>query len=142
MEWYMRHQLLRDSDWAGMGHSVEIRVPFVDVDLLRQLAPVFAQQPSLTKRDVARSALSKFRAPSSELLASVLGRPKTGFQVPVRDWLMSDRTDAAKLAARTWSDRGLRGWAHYVYQRFPNGQLRTARSTRGKELRAKSKALT
>ena len=24
---YMRNQLLRDSDWAGMAHSIEIRVP-------------------------------------------------------------------------------------------------------------------
>src|SRR5262249_10756931 len=30
---YMRHQLLRDADWAGMAHGVEIRVPFVDVTL-------------------------------------------------------------------------------------------------------------
>lgn len=25
--WYMRNMLLRDSDWAGMAHSLEIRVP-------------------------------------------------------------------------------------------------------------------
>ncbi|HKO10374.1 MAG TPA: asparagine synthase (glutamine-hydrolyzing), partial [Acidobacteriaceae bacterium] len=30
MTYYMRTQLLRDADWAGMAHSVEIRVPFVD----------------------------------------------------------------------------------------------------------------
>jgi asparagine synthase (glutamine-hydrolysing) len=28
---YMCHQLLRDADWAGMAHGVEIRVPLVDV---------------------------------------------------------------------------------------------------------------
>ena len=28
--WYMRNQLLRDADWAGMAHSLEIRVPLVD----------------------------------------------------------------------------------------------------------------
>src|SRR5262249_3771932 len=27
---YMRNQLLRDADWAGMAHGVEIRVPLVD----------------------------------------------------------------------------------------------------------------
>ena len=27
---YMRNQLLRDADWAGMAHSLEIRVPLVD----------------------------------------------------------------------------------------------------------------
>jgi asparagine synthase (glutamine-hydrolysing) len=35
LEWYMRCQLLRDADWAGMAHSLEVRVPFVDVELLR-----------------------------------------------------------------------------------------------------------
>ena len=33
MTWYMRNQLLRDSDWAGMAHSLEIRVPLVDLTL-------------------------------------------------------------------------------------------------------------
>ena len=27
MSCYMRNQLLRDADWAGMAHSLEIRVP-------------------------------------------------------------------------------------------------------------------
>ena len=39
MSRYMRNQLLRDADWAGMAHSVEIRVPLVDVQLLRDIAP-------------------------------------------------------------------------------------------------------
>jgi asparagine synthase (glutamine-hydrolysing) len=30
---YMRNQLLRDTDWAGMAHGVEIRVPLVDITL-------------------------------------------------------------------------------------------------------------
>ena len=41
MTWYMRRRLLRDSDWASMAHSLEIRVPLVDVQLLRSLAPLF-----------------------------------------------------------------------------------------------------
>ncbi len=35
LSWYMRHQLLRDSDWASMAHSLELRVPLVDTELLR-----------------------------------------------------------------------------------------------------------
>src|SRR5262249_13353190 len=35
---YMRDQLLRDTDWASMAHSLEVRVPLVDVDLLRHVA--------------------------------------------------------------------------------------------------------
>ncbi len=35
---YLRNQLLRDADWAGMAHSVEIRTPLVDSELLRAFA--------------------------------------------------------------------------------------------------------
>src|SRR5690606_18812397 len=37
---YMRNQLLRDADWAGMSHSLEIRVPLVDAVLLGRVAPL------------------------------------------------------------------------------------------------------
>ena len=36
---YMRNQLLRDADWAGMAHSIEIRVPYVDPFFLAALPP-------------------------------------------------------------------------------------------------------
>src|ERR1044071_8347615 len=34
---YMRNQLLRDTDWASMKHSVEVRVPSVDIEVFRTL---------------------------------------------------------------------------------------------------------
>ena len=73
MNWYMRNQLLRDSDWAGMGHSVEIRVPFVDVDLLRAIAPLLASKHPPTKRDMAATAIPL-------ITSEMLDRRKTGFQ--------------------------------------------------------------
>jgi len=99
--WYMRHQLLVDADWAGMAHSVEIRVPFVDVQLLTQAAPWFAAHPELSKRDVVRAAASK-------LPASLFERPKTGFNIPVRQW----------LGAGSTSTRGLRGWSRQVHSSY------------------------
>ena len=99
MEWYMRHQLLRDADWAGMAHSLEIRVPFVDVALLERVAPCFARYPDISKAEVAQAA-----APL--LPAALLRRPKTGFIVPVREWMMAG-------AATLPSARGLRGWAEF-----------------------------
>ncbi len=83
LQWYMRHQLLRDADWAGMAHSVEIRVPFVDVAFLKQLAPALARADAPAKRDMARAA-------SSLMTPEILDRRKTGFQVPVRDWLLAE----------------------------------------------------
>src|SRR5206468_10040839 len=112
MCWYMRNQLLRDSDWAGMAHSLEIRVPLVDVALLRAVAPLLASPTPPTKLDMAR-------APSSSLPAAVLTRPKTGFQVPVREWLMEENSKT-EFGNRKWANRGLRGWARHVYATFHN----------------------
>ena len=126
MSWYMRNQLLRDSDWAGMGHSVEIRVPFVDVDLLRAIAPLLASKQPPTKRDMAAAA-------TPLITSEMLERRKTGFQVPVRDWL-TDLPAYLPDSPHRIADRGLRGWAKHVYRRFPGAQLRL-RERRGRYVR-------
>ena len=104
MSWYMRSQLLRDTDWASMAHSLEIRTPLVDVKLINSIAPLLASSSSSpTKRDMAST-------PVKPLPAVVLTRKKTGFTAPVREWLMKD--------GETKSERGLRGWAMNVYARY------------------------
>src|SRR5205085_4741209 len=105
------------SDWAGMGHSLEIRVPFVDVELVKQLGPLLASETPPGKREMALT-------PNSPLPASILDRPKTGFQIPVRDWLMSDVQPSVVRSERHAGLRGLRGWAKHVYRHFPGHQLR------------------
>ncbi|HEX6979639.1 MAG TPA: asparagine synthase (glutamine-hydrolyzing) [Alphaproteobacteria bacterium] len=100
LSWYMRNQLLRDADWAGMAHSLEIRVPFVDVELIRNLAPLLASAQPPMKRDMAAT-------PRTALPRDVLERPKTGFVVPVRDWISGKAGQPA--------ERGLRSWARQVY---------------------------
>lgn len=101
--WYMRNQLLRDTDWASMAHSLEVRVPLVDWTLLNTVAPLIAAQPELGKRDMAQT-------PVRPLPDAVLDRAKTGFTVPVRQWLLNGQASGA--------ERGLRGWAKHVYQTF------------------------
>ena len=77
---YMRNQLLRDSDWAGMAHSLEIRVPMVDTELLRRLGPALQQKRFSTgKRLVGTS-------PKQPLPESVINRSKTGFSIPMSNW--------------------------------------------------------
>jgi asparagine synthase (glutamine-hydrolysing) len=101
--WYMRHQLLRDSDWAGMAHSLEIRVPLVDTVLLARLAPLLASAHPPSKGDMADTC----RTP---LPPQVRNRAKTGFVVPVREWAQGETSGAPAAAAR-----GFRGWAQLVY---------------------------
>jgi asparagine synthase (glutamine-hydrolysing) len=74
---YMRNQLLRDSDWASMAHSLELRVPFVDARLHAHVAAL-RFEPA---RRGGKAAIARDGAP--ELPASVGARPKTGFSIPV-----------------------------------------------------------
>ena len=100
--WYMRNQLLRDADWASMAHSLEIRTPLVDIALLRALAPMIAGSRPPTKNDMATSL-------AKPLPPEILHRPKTGFSIPVRDWV-----GVEKQATRGGD---YRDWARYIYNR-------------------------
>jgi asparagine synthase (glutamine-hydrolysing) len=101
--WYMRNQLLRDSDWAGMAHSVEIRTPLADIELLRSVAVLVARgELSSNKQDLAC-------LPSKPLPEGIAHRPKSGFMTPVSDWVSEQ-----KVAPK---ERGLRGWAIQLARR-------------------------
>jgi len=78
---YMRNQLLRDADWASMACSVELRVPLVDAWLYHRLATA-RFQPA---RRLGKAALVRRIAP--ELPDALWHRPKSGFYVPVLEWL-------------------------------------------------------
>ena len=76
----MRNQLLRDADWAGMAHGVEIRLPLVDTTLLETLSAVIGQiMPGAGKLALAA-------APSHPLPDEIVARAKTGFGVPTSAW--------------------------------------------------------
>jgi asparagine synthase (glutamine-hydrolysing) len=87
---YLRNQLLRDADWAGMAHSLEIRTPLVDALLLSRIAPV---------------AYTRFMKSGKTLLAAAPAHPveqalaesaKTGFSMPMERWVanLRDTLDA------------------------------------------------
>jgi asparagine synthase (glutamine-hydrolysing) len=98
LQWYLRNQLLRDADWAGMAHSLEIRVPLVDVGLFREVAPLMLAEPGIGKADLART----FPSP---VLDRLIARRKTGFATPVQEWTGGERRGR---------ERGLRSWARRV----------------------------
>ena len=105
--WYMRNQLLRDADWASMTHSVEVRVPLVDWSLWREVATLGLIAPYRGKRALSAT-------PKKALPRAVVERGKTGFTVPMREWMLEQ--DGAR-----YTDRGVRGWAKYVYARTLDG---------------------
>ena len=107
---YMRNQLLRDADWAGMAHSLEIRVPLVDSTLLRALAPYLRAQVITDKRTLSASA-------RPALPGEVIARSKTGFVTPIAQWLQEKNDLAAwrRLPQLTRTDcPWARRWAYNV----------------------------
>ena len=108
---YMRNQLLRDADWAGMAHGVEIRVPFVDAFFLSALpaGPVLAGVN-------AKDAIAE--VPEPPLPDEVRHRRKTGFSTPVGRWLREasgappQQGIDLSAASRAWAREVWRaGWA-------------------------------
>ena len=104
---YMRNQLLRDADWSSMAHSVELRVPLVDVELHRQVARL-GSVPG--KRDLGSSVRPL-------LPQEILHRRKTGFGVPMRAWL------SGESAAPGQGGNTSRQWARELYSRFTGQTL-------------------
>lgn len=118
---YMRNQLLRDSDWASMAHSVELRVPLVDTTLVQLIGPRTAPQP----KHSPKSPLEK--APKKALPANVFGRAKTGFETPMEQWLCHRGHQATEGWARTWSREvmsRMRGAAEYPQLQVETTHLR------------------
>ena len=92
---YLRNQLLRDSDWASMGHSLELRTPLVDAKLLATLG----HSVSNFAGGVGKTLLAN--SPIQSLPDAVINQPKTGFSLPMAKWL-TDATDN-----RAWVDEPL-----------------------------------
>lgn len=80
---YMRNQLLRDTDWAGMAHSLEVRTPLVDSVLLERVASLTGDAPGAFGKHVLSDA------PSRPLPSHIAGRNKTGFTTPLEIWMSS-----------------------------------------------------
>lgn len=92
---YLRNQLLRDSDWASMAHSVELRTPLVDAWLLRGLAPM----AGAFRRFPNKTLLAQ--APNDALPTEITNRRKTGFGIPVNEWLGSNANSSQPT--RSWA---------------------------------------
>jgi asparagine synthase (glutamine-hydrolysing) len=91
---YMRNQLLRDSDWASMAHSIELRVPLVDIEVLAACA---------------RAGKNSLASTPQHTLPKILtSRAKTGFMTPIRQWLEQNH--------QIGHARGLRGWLTYLHK--------------------------
>jgi asparagine synthase (glutamine-hydrolysing) len=120
---YMRNQLLRDTDWVSMAHSLEIRVSLVD-SVLTEAVIGLASSGRLGKgKDMLPQTLSR------PLPVQTLHRPKTGFVVPTWRWLrhhpgLSAWKQVPLLRQSRIQDN--RRWAYTLLKQLPemNGLLK------------------
>ena len=115
---YMKNQLLRDSDVFSMAHSLEIRVPFLDkelVDYILKIEPKekFGKFNKQILADMSRDILPK----------EIYNRKKKGFTLPFEYWfrknidsfdINQDIKEQFKNKQITWA----RFWAIFVLEKF------------------------
>lgn len=81
---YMRNQLLRDSDIMSSANSIELRVPFLDMKLLEFAWSV----PGAQHVSLLRGSKRILKQILNETIPGLpLGRPKMGFVFPWQRWL-------------------------------------------------------
>ncbi len=79
---FLGERLLRDTDWAGMAVSLEVRVPLLDHVLVEAVAQVPAARrfrplgKKLLLRELALGGLDP----------AIFDRPKSGFVLPIETW--------------------------------------------------------
>ncbi|KOR30488.1 hypothetical protein TI04_05590 [Achromatium sp. WMS2] len=92
MKMYLEGDILYKVDRASMAASLEVRVPFLNrdvVDFATQL-PLDLKLHGLTGKFILKKAVSKL------LPRSIINRPKKGFNMPVAYWLNGPLRDLAR----------------------------------------------
>ena len=90
---YLPGDLLVKADRCSMLHALEVRSPFMDIELLRFASTL--GQAGLLESDGVRTARKRLLrdAFAALLPASVFNRPKMGFAVPVGKWFRGPLRD-------------------------------------------------
>ena len=85
MECYLQHVLLRDADQMGMANSLEIRVPFLDYQLIEFVLSV----PDRYKIGTHQKQLL-LDSVSGWIPDEIMDRKKMGFVLPIEKWMKNE----------------------------------------------------
>ncbi len=86
MKYFLTDHNLNYTDKMSMAHGVEVRVPFLDVELVEFSTII---PPELKMKGIETKYLLK-KVAERYLPKEVIYRPKSGFGAPVRDWVIND----------------------------------------------------
>jgi len=97
---YMQNVLLRDSDQMSMAHALEIRVPFLDHNLVEFVLGIDdkTKYPSSPKRLLIESL-------DGLLPDNIVNRPKMGFTFPWAHWMKNELKDFCQGNINSMKDR-------------------------------------
>ena len=108
---YMQNQLLKDTDYMSMWHGLEVRVPFLDRELM-ELAYSIHPDVRYSKTQAKHLLIDAF---DKELPEEIWKRPKRGFSFPFEQWMKPIKPELSKNSSRV--TRGLANgnihWSRY-----------------------------
>jgi asparagine synthase (glutamine-hydrolysing) len=100
---YMRRMLLRDADQMSMAVSLEMRVPFLDHELVEYVLGL----PGAVKKRYPGVKGLLVESCRDLLPASVYARPKAGFVLPMKQWMCGPLATFVKEGLDETVDRSL-----------------------------------
>lgn len=106
---YMKNQLLKDTDYMSMWHGLEVRVPFLDKELMNlvySIEPAIRYSPELKKHLL-------IKAFSDELPREIWDRPKQGFAFPFDLWMKNLRGFQQNTNSKNLQERLISGKIHW-----------------------------
>ena len=109
---YMQNQLLRDADVMSMAHGIEIRVPFLDPEVI---SSAFSFN-SKTKYAGGIPKYALIHAFRDQLPEPIWKRKKMGFSFPFTEWLGNSTYVADLMASASQPFR-------HAYTKFKEGKL-------------------
>ena len=80
---FMQNQLLKDTDFMSMIHGIEVRLPFLNKDLVNYINSLSAEQRF--KKQPKGTLVDAFKGILPE---SIWNRPKMGFSFPLNNWFL------------------------------------------------------
>ena len=97
---YLQNVLLRDTDGMSMSHALEVRVPFLDHELVKFIlgVPDEYKYPHIPKKLLIDSL-------GNMLPADVVNRPKMGFTFPWKHWMKNELREFCETRLKNFAVR-------------------------------------
>jgi asparagine synthase (glutamine-hydrolysing) len=122
---YMRRMLLRDADQMSMAVSLELRVPFLDHELVEYVLGL----PEAVKKRYPGPKGLLVESCRDLLPPSVYRRPKAGFVLPMKVWMLGPLASFVEEGVRETVSRGLlpQQFVNEISGAFQHGRLHWTR---------------